>query len=114
MRKLLICLLLAIAHLSWSQVTILPVSTSAVQVDAYSKATTDSKINTRSATVYATTYANAQSQCAALPAGVAALVKVEADESDGNAGTGPNGANPTTYYIYFPIVGLQQQVLYPK
>ncbi|RYF78451.1 MAG: hypothetical protein EOO39_01420 [Cytophagaceae bacterium] len=71
-------------------------------------------INTKSATVNATTYANAVTLCAALPAGIAAIVKVAADESTGNAGTGTGGANPTTYYLYFPTIGLVQQVTYPS
>ena len=62
----------------------------------------------------ATTYANALTLCAALPTGVAALVKITADESSGNAGTGEAGANPTTYYLYFPTTGLIQQVIYPQ
>lgn len=68
----------------------------------------------KSATILASTYANAVSQCAALATGVAALVKVAADESPGNAGTGTGGANPTTYYLYFPVIGLIQQVTYPN
>lgn len=68
----------------------------------------------KSATILATTYANAVSQCSSLATGVAALVKITADESPGNAGTGTGGANPTTYYLYFPVVGLIQQVTYPN
>lgn len=69
---------------------------------------------TKSATIQATTYANAVSQCATLATGVAALVKVAADESPGNVGTGTNGTNPTTYYLFFPVIGLVQQVVYPN
>ena len=63
-------------------------------------------------TIQAATYANAQTLVAALPAGTSAIVRVAADESTGNAGTGTSGANPVTYYLYFSGIGLIQLVTY--
>lgn len=71
-------------------------------------------LKTAMATIDAATYADALTQCNALTKGRGALVTIAADESEGNAGTGTDGQNPTTFYIFSTKTGLTQLATYPK
>lgn len=70
-------------------------------------------LSNKMATIVANNYQDAVSKTTALPADVGAMVTILADDSEGNAGTGPNGGNPTTFYLFNHSTGLVQQVMYP-
>lgn len=95
-----------------TQATLLPIADAVTNLSQQVAANTTALSN-KMATILASNYDDAVTKTNLLPTDVGAVVTVIADDSPGNAGTGPNGGNPTTFYLFNHSTGLVQQVMYP-